>query len=441
MNKPIKFDNGTLIPIITVQNKKGEKIWDVYDATIYRDANFAREIFVVTEHGTINENTPKEALKHFISFNRVENLIVEEKNLGIIFLGKLYKKDGMTRFDRHYIPFYSRDGKTAQELFNETFTPILELARKKSEEIKSIEDNQKKKQEIYQINKKYGFTEEEYDALMLYKSDDYFIPATLLHEIPLEKLMERMPIGDPISKLDYFKDPKKASNFYCNIYSAMCKFRKFYDKNIIGYRMCSELYKNEMEKTGETSSLLSFMPKGRDIRKYGGQRKEPIELTGRINKNVPVFDYGIFQEKDWEPTYTNLEEIIVPPFMRITYKGNDYNYYVDISDNNCAFTANDEALMNRLEKEIFGQEISDIIKKYYSDTYEYAFNRGEKPSKDLERKFVAWQQKFKTYLRLRFKKINQEILKQQSYKQTISWLKKMKYLLTTSPNGSTRKHK
>ena len=127
--------------------------------------------------------------------------------------------------------------------------------------------------------------------------------------------------------------------------------------------------------------------------------------------------------------------------MRITYKGNDYNYYVDISDNNGAFTANDEALMNRLEKEIFGQEISDIIKKYYSDTYEYAFNRGEKPSKDLERKFVAWQQKFKTYLRLRFKKINQEILKQQSYKQTISWLKKMKYLLTTSPNGSTRKHK
>ena len=383
-------------------------------------------IKVVTEHGIITNNLPHYVLKEF-TVDRIigDNSLIEKEGYNdMIFLGTMYKKENTFRFTRHYTSFYCKDGKSAQQMFDESHDTIVKLL-----------DREEKQKTLDRI-KKYGITEKEYDLLKLYQSNAYYILNTLLHEVSLVKLMRRSPLGDFLASISYMKDPRNAAEFYCNIYSAMCKFRNIYKGNVGALRSCSKLYKKEMEQKNETISLLSFSPNGHNtIYIYEEQRINPIKLHANIEENVPFFDYSIIDNEQWSPKEENLSEILIPPFMQISYQDTNLpgEYYVNISYNSEEFTQNDEMEMKRLESIVFN---TNVIERYYNECY-YEFIHGlateECSDKKLEQEFRNWQRQFKRYLKLRFKKISQEILKQKnvsSLETRLSFFKRMKNAVT-----------
>ena len=116
-------------------------------------------------------------------------------------------------------------------------------------------------------------------------------------------------------------------------------------------------------------------------------------------------------------------------------------YYVNISNKNDKFTQNDEDEMTRLEPLVLNK---NIIKKYYEKCYYDAMHYPtimECSDKKLEKEFREWQKQFKLYLKLRFKKISHEILKQQNTSVTlnskISFLEKLKNELTKERKENT----
>ena len=447
LNQEIKFNNCTLKQLSVINNKEGKPIWDMFLLHIDIDDGFAyRNIKVVTEHGIITNNISSDILKKFI-VDRVsgENSLIEKQgNREIVFLGTMYKQDNKVKFTRHYTSFYCQNGKTAQQMFDDCYDTIY----KSINQVEYNNEEMKKKQKILDRIKKYGITEKEYDSLITYQGSEYFVSNTLLHDVSLVKLMKKEPMGGFLENIDYWNNPRNAIESYCNIYSAMCKFRNIYKGNVQATRSCSLLFKREMEQKHETISLLSFSPnKSKNNRneytKYAGQRYENIYLSTNIEENVPFFDYSILYEEHWSPNEENLSEILIPPFMEINYQEtNEVDlYYVNISNKNDKFTQNDEDEMTRLEPLVLNK---NIIKKYYEKCYYDAMHYPtimECSDKKLEKEFREWQKQFKLYLKLRFKKISHEILKQQNTSVTlnskISFLEKLKNELTKERKENT----
>lgn len=410
-----EFKLGEIVPIY---NLKKQPIWDMYDLKITYYNGFEKHLKLFSEHDSIDNNIPDNIKKWFF-IDRLygpNGLIIKEDRDDYLFLGKLYKTDKGYETSRFYHSFYCENGKNAQTTFDEHYESIMTTVNMQ-EEAKKQEKERQEKNKLLQRIKKFGITEEEYDSLITYQGTEYFISNTLLHEVSLMLLMKNSPLGGMLENLEYWSNPENAIKTYCNLYSAMCKFRNFYSGEIDVIRSCSRLFKDEMKKTGKTASLLSFGPRSsainpNEFQQFFSQREEPILLLGSIKENTPCFDYSMLYDPNWQPQQEKFTEVLVPAFMNITYKrtSDSSEYYVTISKpKEKPFTVQDESRLQELEKGILH---TDVIKRYYEKCYECTTHRLDFQDYELEKEFFEWQGRFKDYLRLRFKKIDYELSNQ-----------------------------
>ena len=133
---------------------------------------------------------------------------------------------------------------------------------------------------------KYGITKEEWTEIDKYKGSEYFLPTTLLHKIDLFKY--NVPrYGEVFNNTDWFY-PEKAIDSYCKIYSAMCKFAKRYNKELHVNRVGSNLFYDEMKKTGQTQSMLSFS-KGAYQFKFAADKNGVILSNGILERGYRFY--------------------------------------------------------------------------------------------------------------------------------------------------------
>lgn len=274
-----------------------------------------------------------------------------------------------------------------------------------------LEAKQRKKEEfLYRQLKKYGITKEEWAEIDKYKSSEYFLPTTLLHRIDLFKY--NVPrYGDVFNNTDWLS-PEKAIDSYCKIYSAMCKFAKRYNEELYVNRVGSNLFYDEMKKTGQTQSMLSFS-KGAYQFKFAADKNGVILSNGILERGTPCIDFTELIGEDGE------EEVLLPPFLDINYGDNETlvydaypEYNVHISQNNSQKLSDEE----RGKMELLRQSItnSNIPYEYYMNWYKNmrsnpSHQGNDEESVRLRQEFFKWQDKFKEYLQLRFREIENEI--------------------------------
>lgn len=274
-----------------------------------------------------------------------------------------------------------------------------------------LEAKQRKKEEIlYRQLKKYGITKEEWAEIDKYKGSEYFLPTTLLHRIDLFKY--NVPrYGDVFNNTDWLS-PEKAIDSYCKIYSAMCKFAKRYNKNLYVNRVGSNLFYDEMKKTGQTQSMLSFS-KGAYQFKFAADKNGVILSNGILERGTPCIDFTELIGEDGE------EEVLLPPFLDISYGDNETlvydaypEYNVHISQNNGQKLSDEE----RGKMELLRQSIinSNVPYEYYMNWYNNMRSNpihqgNDEESVRLRQEFFKWQDEFKEYLQLRFREIENEI--------------------------------
>lgn len=136
--KEIKVDNNTIKHISTIVTEKDNiPMWDLFKVKLSNGLTCN----VVAEHGTIYNGIPNDLIRSFV-FNRIPNLMQKENKSDYIFLGKIYQENGKYRITRHYHSFYCKDGKTAQEMFEQAYPNIKESNRKNNSENKEIVDQE-----------------------------------------------------------------------------------------------------------------------------------------------------------------------------------------------------------------------------------------------------------------------------------------------------------
>lgn len=129
----IVIGNEKLKLVSVINNKNNQPIWDVYDVEYIEDG-IKKKCKVVVEHNTINNNIPINIVKSF-AIDRLKgntSLIKREEirkkdKVDIVFLGKIYQKDGRYRYTRHYNSFYCKNGKNALNEFDEHLTEIKNI--------------------------------------------------------------------------------------------------------------------------------------------------------------------------------------------------------------------------------------------------------------------------------------------------------------------------
>lgn len=390
-----------------INNKDGNPIWDMYTLEMTWVSGLVQKVRLVTEHNGINlKDTSKEEQKFFF-IERLfgENgLFKKQDRRDFIFLGRLDYVDGKYKPERFYKPPYS-GSLSAQEYFDANYH-VLE------EELNQQDNLEKEKERIGKIRerlKKYGFTMDEYEALMRNQGSDHFISTTLLHEFDILKIT-RIGVSDPLAAIDFWTDFNNVIKFYENVYSAMCKFALIYKQDISAHRQCSNLFKREMEVTGKTASLLSFRPISQTLGGY--PKPDEITLKGTIRKGTPCFDYSIFEKDDWSPCSSVLTEILIPPFMNIKYKPKGYNsgrwiVYIDYQMSQ-EFTQEDANKMDMLEAQI--KDMS-VVRNYYEYWWGYITKCNLIPNDKLRQEFSVWQINFKKYLQLKYKQIEAEVMR------------------------------
>lgn len=274
-----------------------------------------------------------------------------------------------------------------------------------------IEAKQRKKEEfLYRQLRKYGITKEEWAEIDKYKGSKYFLPTTLLHRIDVFKY--NVPgYGGVFDNTDWFS-PEKAIDSYCKIYSAMCKFAKRYNKELYVNRVGSNLFYDEMKKTGKTQSMLSFS-KGAYQFKFAADKNGVILSNGILERGTPCIDFTELKGEDGEG------EVLLPPFLDINYNNNKtlvYDVYpeynVHISPNNVQKLSEEE----REKMELLRQSVTDsnIPYEYYMNWYNkirsiLGHQGNDEESVRLRQEFFKWQDKFKEYLQFKFREIEYEI--------------------------------
>lgn len=118
----IKVGDNEIRQISEINNKDGQLIWDLFEVKTGNGVTCN----VVVEHGVISQNMSTELLKIFV-FDRVSDLMKKEKKNDCIFLGTLYQKDGKIKMTRHYNSFYCKDGKTAQQMFDDVYSSLKQV--------------------------------------------------------------------------------------------------------------------------------------------------------------------------------------------------------------------------------------------------------------------------------------------------------------------------
>ena len=275
------------------------------------------------------------------------------------------------------------------------------------EELKRIEIEEEKK--LNRSLAKYGITRDEWEALNLYKGPLYFIPSTMLHRINLFNY--KMPRYGEVFNNSECLEPDRIIDFYCKVYSAMCKFSRRNNKKLHIYRVDSDLFTEEMKKSGQTESILSF---SKDLYRFNFAegKNNVILLNGTVEKNTPYFDFSEFTG-DLE------SEVLIPPFLKIDYgkdeklvDGAYKEYNVKISKGKThALTEEQKKAMKNAKQSILD---SDIPSRYYFHWYNEVTRKpsakgDDEESKKLQQEFEEWQDYLKKYLSLRFKEIENEI--------------------------------
>ena len=274
-----------------------------------------------------------------------------------------------------------------------------------------IEAIQRKNEEfLYNQLKKYGITKEEWAEISKYKASEYFLPTTLLHRIDLFKY-NVSSYGEVFNNTDWLS-PEKAIDSYCKIYSAMCKFAKRYNKDLYVNRVGSDLFYDEMKKTGKTQSMLSFS-KGPYQFMFARDKKGIVLSNGILERGTPCIDFTEIAGNDGE------DEVLLPPFLNINYDDNGTLAYDVYPEYNVYISHNNDKKLSEVEREkmeALRESVMDsnIPEKYYMNWYNtMRSNTGhqgnDEESVKLRQEFFKWQDEFKEYLQFRFREIENEI--------------------------------
>ena len=270
-------------------------------------------------------------------------------------------------------------------------------------------ENEKAKKVLYKNLAKYGITQNEWEEIEKYKGTEYFLPTTMLHKVDLYQY--NMPrYGRVYDNLD-FLEPEKIIDSYCKVYSAMCKFGKRNNKDLHICRIDSDLFSEEMRKSGQTESLLSFS-KGSYQFNFAEGKNNLNFLNGVLGKGIPCID---FTEITGDPE----AEVLLPPFLNIDYYnteellGGTYpTYNVCISKKNPNILTDEE----KENMELLKQSIinSRIPYEYYTNWYDTITHNPSAQGDDeksvmLRQEFFKWQENLKKYLQLKFREIESEI--------------------------------
>lgn len=252
---------------------------------------------------------------------------------------------------------------------------------------------------------KYGITKEEWAEIEKYAGSGYFLPTTLLHKVDLSELS--IP-NKANTSIDFeLLEPQKVIDFYCKIYSAMCKFGKRYNKSLHIARVGSSLFYEEMNETGKTESLLSYSKVGYQFDFAEG--KNGVVLSNALLKaGTPCIDFTQFEEESPE------SEVLIPPFLSIAYSdkaslNGGYEQYDTYIFGNMPKKLSDE---EREKMKVLEQSVvnSNVAYKYYKNWFDWYHNgMSGQMSATLKEEFFEWQEKFKEYLQFRFREIEYEI--------------------------------
>lgn len=292
------------------------------------------------------------------------------------------------------------------------------------EETEEETENKEKNANILMNNLlKYGITQDEWNEIERYKSTDYFVSNTLLHDIDIFKL-NRPAYADTFNEL---LEPEKAVNFYCKIYSAMYKYGKMMSEEKQIYRVCSKEFYDEMKKSGQTESLLSFSSDGYHS-DFFKDKNNPILIKGLLKKGIPCIDFKKLYGFDME------EEVLLPPYLGIEYNYNGFNnmrkcdeYIVNLEKKSDSSLLEKSDMM-RLRKSVINSTIpEDYYRNWYNITARAPYAKGDdKISIELRKKYIEWQKNFKKYLKYRFKEIEYEIDLNEYHKSDNDWMYMLK---------------
>lgn len=410
------FTHYELSDPIVIQNKNNFPIWDMYQLRMENENKTSfKNLTLFTEHKGIDmENTPKEVQKHFF-IDRLfgpNGLMEKEQRPDQIFLGKLEYDHGVYKPTRFYKVPYS--DLSAQEYFDQNINTIYSNIQSFLNDYnkKVLEQNGRAK--MIPILDQYGITWNEYKALRKYMSSEYLVPTTLFHEVDFNR-MQTFGFTNLFQTSEFWFDPKNVKDTFESIYSMMCKFTLKEKKSKKLYRVSSALYKKEMEQSGVTSSFLSFS--ANNFCTAFTNREHPLFLKGTLKAGVPHLDTNALQcSIDGE------DEILIPPFQNILYTqshNSDYDYNVEISKPRISsLTSSEINEMQNLEGMVLN---TDIIRRFYENWY-HSITTLQSLDPMIVKQFQDWQKLFKKYMHLRFKKIEVEVLlNQSSKKQKISF--------------------
>ena len=272
-----------------------------------------------------------------------------------------------------------------------------------------IELKEKREEELKKRLEYYGITAEEWEAVKRYKGSAYFIITTLLHRVDLFNY--NFPAyGELFQHLDLVSF-ESATDIFCKIYSVMCKFAKRNNKEIQINRVGSSLFYEEMEKTGQTQSFLSFS-NGRYHWGFANDKNGVILSKGVLEKGIPCIEFSAILGEDVE------DEVLIPPFLNINYKKEVEKeeeiypeYIVNVSKNKIQrLTIEEKEKMGLLREAIIEAKAPY---EYYTHWYNMRanpINKGDdEKSEELKEEFFKWQDLFKEYLQLKFREIEYEI--------------------------------
>ena len=277
------------------------------------------------------------------------------------------------------------------------------------ENVNSEWAQKKAKALLYKNLAKYGITKDEWAEIDKYKGDLYFLPTTMLHKIDLYQY--NMPRYSLIfSNTDTFI-PENIIDSYCKIYSAMYKFGKRNNKDIHICRIDSELFSDEMRKSGQTESLLSFSKDSYQYNFFEG-KNHPVFLNSILEKGMPCIDFT-------ELTGDIEAEVLLPPFLNINYYDTEvllenlypiYNIYFSKNTSN-RLTNEEKEKMELLKQSIIDSKIPYEYYFHWYDTITHnpSAKGDDEKSLMLKQEFFQWQENLKKYLKLRFREIEFEI--------------------------------
>lgn len=300
------------------------------------------------------------------------------------------------------------DFQTETESFTCSIPPTPSIIHPEYDEKANTKEMKEKEKFLKKNLAKYGITDEEWSELEKYTGSEYFIPTTLLHRIDLFQYNNPRYGGTNLSILS---EPEELIELYCRMYSAMCKFAKRNNKELHINRVDSDMFSDEMKKSGRTESLLSFS-QGEYKFDFTEGKEDILFMKGVLEKGTPCIDLSALRGEDGE------KEVLLPPFLTIHYdnKSTIYDSYteydVHISQSKCSKLSDKEKeKMQILKQSIIKSDIPFNYYNHWRQTIKYnphALGNDEK-SMMLKQEFFKWQDDFKEYLQLKFREIQYAI--------------------------------